>query len=98
MKRFKIKIPIYNVSLTVIQDDDTLNIDEVGRLEDNSMGTYILKIKKKNKVDCIGIIAHEVQHFVARVLRRAGLPLCEESEEAYCYLTGYVTREIYKKL
>lgn len=43
-------------------------------------------------------IAHEVMHVTTRILHSRGLELCYESEEAYCYLQGHLTNEIYKRL
>jgi hypothetical protein len=45
------------------------------------------------------LISHEVFHVVSFILDRAGMKLVlEVSDEAYAYLIGYITSEIYKKL
>lgn len=46
-----------------------------------------------------GYLQHEIFHCVSFILWRIGMPLeIEKSDEAYAYLIGYVTDEIYKKL
>jgi len=43
-----------------------------------------------------GILAHEIFHIVTFVLERVGLSLdINTSDEAYAYLTGYLTEKIY---
>lgn len=48
--------------------------------------------------ECYGYLAHEVFHAVEFVMERVGMKLCFKSNEAYAYLVGYITTEIYKKL
>ncbi len=43
-----------------------------------------------------GTIAHEVFHAVEFLMDRIGIKLDPNSDEAYAYLTGYITDEIYK--
>jgi hypothetical protein len=43
-------------------------------------------------------IAHEIFHVVFGILHTRGLTLSYDSEEAFAYLTGHLTREIYKNL
>jgi hypothetical protein len=45
-----------------------------------------------------GIIAHEIFHAVDFLLERIGIKLSGDSGEAYAYLIGYVTQEVYKLL
>jgi len=45
-----------------------------------------------------GTLAHEIFHAIDFVLRDVGMVLSEQSYEAYAYLIGYLTKEIYKKL
>ncbi len=46
-----------------------------------------------------GTMAHEIFHAVTYILDRVGMELkIGESDEAYSYLVGYLTKEIYKKL
>lgn len=46
-----------------------------------------------------GDLQHEIFHAVSYIMERIGMPLeIEKSDEAYAYLVGYLTTEIYKKL
>ena len=40
----------------------------------------------------IGVFAHEMLHCTASLMRAAGIPLEESSEEAWAYLTQHLTR------
>jgi hypothetical protein len=44
------------------------------------------------------VIVHEVFHAVEFLFRSIDIPLTLESGEAYAYLIGYITDEIYKKI
>jgi hypothetical protein len=43
-------------------------------------------------------LAHEIFHCAAGILDRAGVSHTDESEEAYAYLIGWLTRKIYSKI
>lgn len=43
-------------------------------------------------------LAHEIFHATEFVLRTCGMKVTKDSHEAYAYLIGYITREIYKVL
>lgn len=45
-----------------------------------------------------GTLAHEIFHAVVFILDRVGIELCRQSDEAYAYLIGYITKEIYKRI
>ncbi len=46
-----------------------------------------------------GNLQHEIFHAVTFIMDRIGMKLVvEESDEAYAYLIGYISTEIYKKL
>lgn len=45
-----------------------------------------------------GVLAHEIFHAVDFLMNRIGISLCPASNEAYAYLIGYITKEIYKKM
>lgn len=59
-------------------------------LESNGVQIYLIwtKYKKAN------IICHELMHAVSYGLRHKGLPLSDESEEAYCYLLDFLVRKL----
>lgn len=42
----------------------------------------------------IAIMVHECSHAVMETMRRIGMPLTVESEEAYTYLLDYIVRNI----
>ena len=44
------------------------------------------------------IIAHEIFHAVELLMEYIGIQLSRDSSEAYAYLIGYLTNEIYKLL
>lgn len=47
----------------------------------------------------LGVLAHEIFHCVTHVLNRIGMKfILYKSDEAYSYLIGYLTEEIYNKL
>lgn len=45
-----------------------------------------------------GTIAHEALHATKHILEKSGIYLTDETEEAYCYLLGWVVRKITEKL
>lgn len=49
-------------------------------------------------INTVGMVVHESFHFVDYVLKRAGIKLSEDSDEAYTYLLEYVTKQILKHL
>ena len=49
------------------------------------------------KTKRVSFIAHEVFHAVSYVLRHKGVPLSDNTDEVYAYLTEFLVREIIKK-
>lgn len=45
-----------------------------------------------------GTLAHEIFHIAYFILNKSGMPLTEDSEEAYAYLIDYLTKIIYSKI
>jgi hypothetical protein len=45
-----------------------------------------------------GTLAHEIFHCVEFLMERIGMRLTVDSDEAYAYLIGYLTTEIYKRI
>ncbi len=59
----------------------------------------IIKIKKKpDNPEYAGVLHHEIFHAVFSALNRIGMCLSKDSEEAYAYLIGYVTEQVFLKL
>lgn len=48
--------------------------------------------------DQYGTLHHEIFHAVSFILQELDVKLNKNTEEVYAYLTGYITRELYKKL
>lgn len=41
---------------------------------------------------------HEIFHVVCRILKRVEIPLTESTEEAYCYLIGWITKQFWLEI
>lgn len=39
-------------------------------------------------------LAHEIFHIACYIMEKAGISLCHESDEAYAYLIGYITKKV----
>ena len=62
-------------------------------------GGYILKLRDldmKNPI-LVGTMTHEIFHLADFLLRRVGVTLSEDSDEAYAYLIQYLTEQIISK-
>lgn len=44
------------------------------------------------------VLSHELLHVTIGILRRVGIPLAMESEEAYTYLIQHLTNNFYKQI
>jgi hypothetical protein len=84
-----------------------LDWDPTYEMEETTMGrtiltpgnTTVLRLKKiPESYMEYGFLAHEIFHAVTFLLERIGMTLTAASDEAYAYLIGYVTKEIYKRL
>lgn len=60
--------------------------------------TLIRMYKPVKTAEDYGSLQHEIFHATEFILERIGMTLCKKSDEAYAYLIGYLTTEIYKKL
>lgn len=69
-----------------------VSVDEAAT---HSVETYQIVVRFRKRTPDIDTISHESLHVVARILRDAGIELCEETEEAYAYLQGKVTLKIW---
>lgn len=65
-----------------------------------STNASIIRLRKLPETsEEYGTLAHEIFHIVTFVMDRIGMKLAiEVSDEAYSYLIGYLTTEIYKGL
>lgn len=64
---------------------------------DGNQSVIRLPSKPKTPED-YGYLAHEIFHAVEFLFERIRLPHSIDSGEAYAYLIGYITTEIYKKI
>jgi hypothetical protein len=62
-------------------------------------GATVIRMRTipKHPVDK-GVLAHEIFHAIEFLMHKVGIPLSKKSSEAYAYLIGYVTEEIYKRI
>lgn len=97
MKSFFIKVPIYEVIVKVTVGDKSLT-GVSGRAYSVADGMYWLRFRDAKAKDLHNTLAHECQHLVFVILDRAGMKLCHETQEAYCYLMGFMCEQIYKKI
>lgn len=105
MKKIKFNLPIYSqFDITVIITEDVgkeatkLVKEEWSGLD----GAFITKEIGSTDLyllwDGKGLetLVHELFHLVAYVMRFVQIPLIEETEEAYCYLQGWLFNKIWK--
>jgi len=72
---------------------------EVGRMIPCGSAFMILtRFDKDNFREAVGILAHEVTHVVQYLLRDRRVPLQEDTEEVYAYLTEYLMVEFLRAL
>lgn len=50
-----------------------------------------------SKAEDYGILVHELSHAVNYIMKQVGIKPSEDSEEAYTYLLGYLTKEVFQK-
>ena len=80
--------------------ESLLNIPKtvVGRAVMLSSGLSIIRVKAGKDIPH-NIIAHEIFHIVTFIMERIGMEfVMMKSDEAYAYLIGYITKEVYKIL
>lgn len=57
-----------------------------------------LKSFSPKEPDFYAGLHHELTHLVHFILNEIGMRLSDDSDEAYTYLTGYLTKKIYEQL
>lgn len=80
--------------------DDTMECIGEGRFCMNGKNQSLIRLKNyPTTCEQYGSLQHEIFHAVTRILDRTGLKFkLFISDEAYSYLIGYLTTEIYKKI
>lgn len=103
-----IKVPIYDFAkIKVIITDKVLELSIMKAVvEENDdffkgivftrKGTYYMVLNMQRLTHPNTTIPHECAHLVFDILDTAGVKLGRKSEEAYTYLLGYLTEEVYK--
>jgi len=100
----KFKVPIYGRIVRIVVTKDIKlglrSVDVDADEEDNTMegcvvegsdGIINLVIRPKSDINTI---THEAFHITTGILSDAGLKLCDNSEEAYAYLIGFICEKI----
>lgn len=92
-------LDVYNIDQ---EDKKILIMEETarGRAAILSGNQSVIRIKtRKPNYETHSVIAHEVFHSATFIMDRVGMKLkLMTSDEAYAYLIGFITQEIYKKL
>ncbi len=106
-KHKKIKIPIYGRELRIVVCDNVqtglkkLGLDEFEGDEveacvvEDQDGVINLVIQPDASINTI---THEAFHITSGILDDVGMKLCDNSEEGYAYLIGWVAEKIDKEL
>lgn len=73
--------------------------DDYGLCYQAPKGSCIIRLQKTNRTPkWKATLSHEILHAVHRIFHKIGLELVEGSQEAYCYLLGYIIEEFYTKI
>ena len=87
---------------TIEDCEELMNLSDTvrGRCVMLPSNQTVIRLKMlPKKYDMMSVIAHEVFHATTFILHRIGMKLeLFVSDEAYAYLLGYITTEIYKKI
>ena len=82
-----------------IEWDDNFKMEGQGRFVMTPDNGSLLRLwNYPESCEEYGTLAHEIFHAVDFILRRVGITLSDDSHEAYAYLIGYLTKEIYKRI
>jgi len=61
--------------------------------------TYIIRMKNvPNTIHDLGILQHEIHHAITHILMDKGVKYTQSNHEAFAYMFGYVTEQIYSIL
>lgn len=72
--------------------DEFLNGEFNGRARIFRTGQTVIQINKLSP----DVVAHEIFHATSFIFEHIGMPHDSNSEEAYAYFIGFITREFYK--
>ena len=104
MIKKKIKIPIYNSSLTVIFDKDLSYVQKKYKTRSlENYGAVTLKDESKYRAYVVAfeyndssIIAHEIVHIINYIYLDCGIELDRVNDENQAYFSGWLFEEIEK--
>ena len=65
---------------------------------DNGNIVIFIPEQVKESSYMVNIITHESFHATEMILDRIGLTLCEKTDEAYCYLNGFINQAIFEQI
>jgi hypothetical protein len=87
------RFPDYN------KDSDYLNSDRIGMAFPFENGSCLIRLNDFDGTPFLkGTLAHEIFHVVTFIMGHVGIKLHDASDEAYAYLTSFLTEEIYSIL
>lgn len=80
--------------------DDKMSCVGNGRFYMNGENQTLLRLLDYPETNFeLGTLQHEIFHCVTHILDRVGMKfILSKSDEAYSYLIGYITTEVYSKL
>ena len=102
----------FDLDVTVLVTEDTAfalkyvkkNLDSTASSDNfDSRGTTFTSINGGTTIvwlpntEDTSIVMHELLHATIDIMRRVGIPLNEETEEAYAYELQYLTNQFYKQ-
>lgn len=97
------QVPIYDVVVNVVVTNNLSEAWKVYEEPDGEEGDTlaIVLVNKDGEIVLIlktpvsiSTLVHEINHIVCRVLLPKGYQLIEESEEAFCYLSGFIAEKV----
>lgn len=92
----KSRVPLDDIKEVI---DYTNKRTKLASFQITEKGWSLIRLKNFPKTTKdYSILQHEIFHAVYHILKRIGINLCDDSDEAFSYLTEYITREVYEKL
>lgn len=100
-------VPIYECRTTIVVADRISDlIADLNKEESKNQtsGAYMILEWPEAHIlfrsDCLneGVISHECDHLTHAIMRFVGLKECDESEEGFAYLNGWLSNQIHKML
>lgn len=100
-------VPIYNIQVAVIVSQKLEKYARLAGYKSDCSGYdgLTLSYPANPNIYCIlfrtktvdeGVIAHEVGHLVSKIFKACDIKYDPENMEPWCYLQGYITKELYK--